>query len=292
VIQTEAPTSAIAASDGVRLRPFEPSDLPAAHALSNALKWPHRIEDWQFALSLGQGVVAECDGKILGTALSWQWGANYATLGLVIVSPELQGRRIGNRMMEALLDRLATRDVLLHATVAGRGLYERLGFVITGEVEQHQGVLLPALPMPAGREGDRLRPLAGTDVESLIALDARGAGMHRGELLRRLFAQEKTVVLERGGQTAGFAVLRFGHGHAVGPVAAPDFDAARLLIADCCRYAEGFLRIDVYATSGLSQWLESLGLPRVGGGTTMVRGRVPERGPAHGGWAMVTQAIG
>lgn len=293
MIQTEAPTSAIAAaSDGVRLRPFEPSDLPAAHALSNALKWPHRIEDWQFALSLGQGVVAECDGKILGTALSWQWGANYATLGLVIVSPELQGRRIGNRMMEALLDGLATRDVLLHATVAGRSLYERLGFVITGEVEQHQGVL-PALPLPAGREGDRLRPLTDADVESLIALDARGAGMPRGELLRRLFAQEKTVVLERGGQTGGFAVLRrFGHGHAVGPVAAPDFDAARLLIADCCRHTEGFLRIDVYTTSGLSQWLERLGLPRVGGGTTMVRGRIPERGPAHGGWAMVTQAIG
>ncbi len=279
-------------TNGVRLRPFEPSDLPAAHALSNTLKWPHRIEDWQFALSLGQGVVTERDGKVLGTALSWQWGANYATLGLVIVSPELQGRRIGNRMMEALLDGLATRDVLLHATVAGRGLYERLGFAITGEVEQHQGVL-PALPLPAGQEGDRLRPLADADVESLIALDARGAGMSRGELLRRLFAQEKTVVLERGGQTAGFAVLRrFGHGHAVGPVAAPDFDAARLLIADCCRHTEGFLRIDVYATSGLSQWLESLGLPRVGGGITMVRGHVPERGPAHGGWALVSQAIG
>ena len=219
-------------------------------------------------------------------------GANYATIGLVIVAPELQGQRIGNRMMEALLDRFATRDVLLHATVAGRGLYERLGFVTTGEIEQHQGVLA-ALPALAGRKGDRLRPLAGADVESLIAIDARGAGMPRGELLRRLFSEEKTVVLERGGQAAGFAVLRrFGHGHAVGPVAAPDFDAARLLIADCCRHTEGFLRVDVDATSGLPQWLESLGLPRTGGVTIMVRGRVPERGPAHGGWALVTQAIG
>jgi hypothetical protein len=42
----------------------------------------------------------------------------------------------------------------------------------------------------------------------------------------------------------------------------------------------------------LGQWLESLGLPRAGGGSVMVRGRVPERGPAHGGWALVTQAIG
>ncbi|KQU91479.1 GCN5 family acetyltransferase [Variovorax sp. Root318D1] len=283
---------AATATDTVRLRPFEPGDLPAAHAMSSALKWPHRIEDWQFALSLSQGVVAERDGKVLGTALSWNWGADYATIGLVIVATELQGQRIGNRMMSALLDRLAGRNVLLHSTVAGRGLYERLGFVTTGEIEQHLGELT-ALPALAGREGDRLRPLAGADVESLIAIDARGAGMPRGELLRRLFSQGKTVVLERGGEAAGFAVIRrYGHGDAVGPVAAPDVDAARLLIAGCCRHTEGLLRIDVEAASGLPQWLESLGLPRTGGVNIMVRGRVPERGPAHGNWALVTQAIG
>jgi ribosomal protein S18 acetylase RimI-like enzyme len=287
-----ASTTVTAAVDNTRLRPFGPRDLPEAHALSSTLNWPHRIEDWQFALSLGQGLVAERDGKVLGTALSWQFGTDYATIGLVIVAPELQGQRIGNRMMAALLDRLSTRNVLLHATMAGRGLYERLGFAITGEVDQHQGMLV-ALPALAERKGDRLRPLADADVETLIAMDARGAGMSRGELLRQLFAQERTVVLERGGQAAGFAVLRrFGRGHLVGPVAAPDFEAARVLISDCCRHTEGFVRVDVYAMSGLSPWLEGLGLPRVGGGTIMVRGRVPGRGPAQGGWALVTQAIG
>lgn len=282
----------IDAGDAVRLRPFQPSDVSAAHALSSALKWPHRIEDWEFALSLGQGVVAERDGKVLGTALSWLWGANYATIGLVIVAPELQGRRIGSLMMDALLGRLATRDVLLHATVAGRGVYERLGFVTTGEIHQHQGVLA-ALPEITARKGDRVRPLESGDVESLIAIDARGAGMARVEMLRRLFSQESTVVLERGGRAAGFAVLRrFGHGHVIGPVGAPDFDAAQLLIADCCCRAEGFLRVDVDASSGLLQWLASLGLACVNTVTIMVRGRVPERGPAHGGWALVTQAIG
>src|SRR5687768_6464839 len=62
-----------AATDAVRLRPFEPSDLPAAQALSSTLNWPHRIEDWQLALSLGHGVVAECDRTILGTALACQF---------------------------------------------------------------------------------------------------------------------------------------------------------------------------------------------------------------------------
>jgi hypothetical protein len=58
--------------------------------------------------------------------------------------------------------------------------------------------------------------------------------MPRGQLLRLWFAQERTIVLERDGHTAGFAVLRrFGRAHAVGPLAAPDLDALRLLIAGC-----------------------------------------------------------
>ena len=75
------------AADAVHLRPFEPSDLPAAHTLSSTLHWPHRIEDRDFALSLGQGAVAERDGKVLGAALSWQSGANHATIGVSVVTP-------------------------------------------------------------------------------------------------------------------------------------------------------------------------------------------------------------
>jgi hypothetical protein len=280
------------AADDVCLRPFAARDVQAAHALSSQLGWPHWIEDWEFAFSLGEGVVATSEERVLGTALSWCWGENDATIGLVIVAPELQGRRIGNRMMEALLDRLAARNVLLHATAAGRGLYERLGFVVTGEVDQHQG-MLQGLPEVASREGDRLRPYEAGDAEALIAIDASGAGMPRPELLRRLFALGNIVVLERGGKVAGFAVLRrFGRGHAVGPVAAPDLEGAHSLIAACCQRVEGFVRIDVHVTSGLQSWLETLGLTRTGGATVMVRGRVPQRGPAHGGWAVVSQATG
>lgn len=286
------PRSREATPDDVRLRRFEARDVPSAHALSSQLGWPHWIEDWQFAFSLGEGVVAASEERVLGTALSWCWGENDATIGLVIVAPELQGRRIGNRMMEALLERLAPRNVLLHATAAGRGLYERLGFVVTGEVDQHQG-MLHGLPEVVLRESDRLRPFGGGDAEALSAIDARAAGMPRTELLRRLFAQGMTVVLERGGEVTGFAVLRrFGRGHAIGPVAAPDLDAARALIAACCRQAEGFVRIDGHATSGLQRWLETLGLSRTGDATVMVRGRVSQRGPAQGGWAVVSQATG
>src|SRR5207245_3487382 len=100
--------------DGVILRPLGAADLPAAHALSEAVRWPHRLVDWEFALDLGEGLAAERDDELVGTALAWRWGPRHATLGLVIVAPRCQGRRIGQRLMRGLLERLGERSILLH----------------------------------------------------------------------------------------------------------------------------------------------------------------------------------
>jgi GNAT superfamily N-acetyltransferase len=277
----------------VRLRPFCASDLEAAHALSAELHWPHRLEDWRFALTHGAGVVAEHDGRIVGTALRWLWGTDRATLGLVIVSPALRGHGIGRCLMTALLQDTGRRNVLLHATAEAQALYERLGFRSVGEIRQHQGIASKA-PWPALAEGERLRPPGRYDRDLLAALDVKAAGLPRPSVVRRLLSDEQVVVFDRNGQAVGFSVLRrFGCGHAIGPVVAPDVASARALISHSCHlYAGKFLRIDVDAESGLPEWLESLGLQRAGRATAMVRGKLPPRGPACGGWALITQAMG
>ena len=75
----------------VRFRPITAADLPAAHDLSLAVKWPHRREDWEFVLNLGTGIAAEDDTGLLGTALHWKYGDAHASLGMVIVSPDRHG---------------------------------------------------------------------------------------------------------------------------------------------------------------------------------------------------------
>ena len=279
--------------DGVQLRPLSDGDLEAAQALTLEVQWPHRIEDWRFGLSHGEGVVAVRDSQVVGTAMRWLWGKNHATLGMVIVSQPVQGRRIGQHLMNTLMQGLDDRAVLLHATADGRGLYERLGFRIAGEIRQHQGIASPA-QLVALPEGERLRPLGRNDAKALIALDARAAGMPRDAMIRQLLSEGETVVLARSGEAIGFSVLRrFGRGHAIGPVVAPDFESARALIGYwCSRQAGRFLRVDVDAASGLPEWLESCGLERVGAATTMVRGTPLQRGFDHGGWALVNQAMG
>jgi predicted N-acetyltransferase YhbS len=271
------------------------SDLAAAHALSAELRWPHRPADWEQAFRLGDGVVALRDGAVVGTALRWRWGDRHATIGLVIVAPACQGRRIGHRLMSALLDGLDGCSVLLHATTEGRGLYERLGFARIGELRQHQGTSLPT-PLVGLDTGWRLRPAGHSDLDALKALDAAARAMPRGALIEDLLGSaEAAVVLDHADEARGFGILRrFGRGHIVGPVVAPDVNGAQALIAHLSGLNAGhFTRIDIDAESGLAEWLEGLGLARVDAPTTMLRG--PALASAAGGprlFAIVTQAFG
>src|SRR5688572_26690485 len=158
-------------SDGVALRTMTAGDLPAAHELTAEQRWPHRPAAWAQAFRHGEGFVAERDRQVVGTGVRWRWGPRHATVGLIVVAPACQGRRIGARLMTTLLEGLDDCTVLLHATSEGRGLYERLGFTRIGEVRQHQGNALPTPPI-ALDAGWRLRPGTEADLPALRALDA------------------------------------------------------------------------------------------------------------------------
>ena len=285
---------ATSVADGVKLRPFAASDVPAAHALSSELRWPHRIADWQQAFRYGEGLVAERDGTLVGTGLRWRWGTKQATIGLVIVAPTHQGRRIGHRLMSALLEGLDGSTVLLHATADGRGLYERLGFRRIGELRQHQGIALPSPPV-ALAAGWRLRPAGQSDFAVLTALDTKARGMPRDGMIAELMQEaEAAVVLDIDERACGFALLRrFGRGYAIGPVVTPEITGAKALIAHLSGLNAGrFTRIDVDFDTGIAAWLETLGLVRVDAPTAMLRGPALPSARDARMFAIVTQALG
>ena len=126
------------AAGSLTLRPMTRADIDAATALSREQAWPHREEDWALFLEAGEGIVAERDGRIIGTVMAWRYGEDFATLGMVIVANAAQGLGVGRKLMEAMLDRLQGRAVVLNATAAGLPLYENLGFVETDTTHQHQ----------------------------------------------------------------------------------------------------------------------------------------------------------
>lgn len=283
----------VVTTTGTVLRPLLPADLPAAHALSTAFNWPHRLEDWTFMHDFGHGVVAERDGQVVGTALCWTYGSDRAALGMVGVAPAMQGQGVGRRLMEHALSALGDRAVALYATEAGLPLYRALGFVPTGTVRQHQGATFKAGLIPLC-EGERLRPIGRSDPSVLAALDRQASGMERQTVLAALIETATGVLLDRGGKAVGFALLRrFGRGHVIGPVVAPNAAGAKALIGYFLGSRPGqFIRLDVPEESGLSPWLEGLGLTDADHAIRMVRGGSP-CGTGHvSTFALISQAFG
>lgn len=258
--------------------PVTGADLPALIALARSVAWPHRPADLDVMLRIGQGrVIRGPDGGTQAVGLWWPCEPDAATLGMVIVAPAHQGAGHGRRLVAALLDDTAPRAVLLNATDAGRPLYDRLGFRPIGGVVQYQGDCTGAPVADA-----RLRVAGRTDRDPIVDLDARAFGAARRGLLDQLLDAGHTLVLDRDGGIAGFAVRRrFGRGEVIGPVVAPDAETATSLIGALAR--PGFLRVDLPAdVPELQRFLLALGLAKVSAPVTMVRGDWPaRRGPAR-----------
>lgn len=275
------------------IRAMTPDDIETCFTLTQLLKWPHRREDWQLALQLGEGTVIEEQGKLIGSAVLWRWGDHAATVGLVIIDNQQQGRGLGKQLMLAQLEKVPDVNVRLHATEMGKGLYEKLEFVSCGEIHQHQTCAVTTLPEVVIPEGLKLRPATADDHGTLVTLDQQAHGMHRPALIEHLLRDCQTVLLQdTQQQIQGFASLRrFGHGWAIGPVIAADFPMAQALVASLMQSLQGeFLRIDTDAELPMAAWLESLGIPQVDAPTTMVRGTpwTPQGMQAFG---LMTQAM-
>ncbi len=277
-------------TNDITLLPFEKRHLAGALKLSQEFSWPYRLEDWEFAAKLGHGFALEQAGDVVGTALWWNYGANYASAGMIIVTAKVQGTGQGSRLFNALLDATKGRNILLNATEEGLPLYERRGFIAWGKVQQHQAVVTDA---PDMERHDHIRPATDEDLQDIQTFDERAIGMPRQRLVEALASIGHTLVMIQDGVLVGYAIARkFGRGHVIGPVAATSADDARHLIrAHLTKLSGEFVRIDVYAEDGLSRWLHDMGLPLVSEVVSMVRGDLPRPVSAAHIYAVANQSL-
>ena len=137
-------------SDGVALRAMTVADLPAAHAMSVEMRWPHRALDWELALRHAEGLVAERDGQVVGSAGMHAAGPalrrrHVVMIGLSVVSGA-QRQGVGTALMQALCD-YADRwmgvlriELTVYVDNAGAiALYRKFGFETEG---RHRGYAL------------------------------------------------------------------------------------------------------------------------------------------------------
>jgi N-acetylglutamate synthase-like GNAT family acetyltransferase len=277
----------------MQLRRLRAADLPAAHALTSSFGWPHRLEDWTLMAELGEGIVAEENGALIGTASAWRFGADRARIGLIGIADAHRDSGIDHQIVAELIAGLGERAIELHATKAGARLYRRLGFEPDGLVREHQGAAF-ATPLVQLPRGVRLRPIGRSDADPLVALDQAASGADRGTILHAILRTAVGVVLDHERTLIGFALMRrFGLGHVIGPVVAPDPTSARALISHFLAANPGqFMRIDAPEEVALSPWLDGLGLVEVGTVRRMLLGAPPSPAGPVRGFALICQAFG
>lgn len=249
----------------MRIGDIEGVELDRLHALSLSVGWPHRAEDWQFLRESGRGFVALDDiGRVLGSAMWFAHGADFATVGMVITSPRLQTLGAGQWLMKRVFDKVAGRDLRLNATRAARRLYLSLDFQPEKTVYQCQGIArMQTKDRPANIRGD-VRALDARDLPAAIALDAAGFGVRRAALIEKLFTYSVGYGLFKGDKLSAFALCRpFGRGHVVGPVVAEsDAEAVAVVRSHVTDHSGSFLRIDTHMDNGeYAAFLSHNGMP-------------------------------
>ncbi|MDT6942143.1 GNAT family N-acetyltransferase [Brucella pseudogrignonensis] len=275
----------------ITLETMTTDHLDGAVALSQQAGWPHRREDWAFVLALSNGVVALEDGSVVGTAMSTPLGDDVATVNMVIVDEAMRGRGLGRKLMQAALDAADGRTCLLVATQDGLPLYEKLGFVVNGEIIQHQG-LAAKVDAPGN-----VSWADSDDFSRLVEMDSTATGHNRSNIMQLLKESAQFAVIRKDDEVEAFAGIRpFGRGLVIGPVVAKNGDDARALIDFLLSKHTGeFVRVDTNIATGLADWLTERGLVHVGGGIPMRRavGSVEEQsGTEYRTYALVNQALG
>jgi GNAT superfamily N-acetyltransferase len=276
-------------------------EIEKLHLLSISVGWPHRPKDWQMLREVGQGIVAlDGIGRVLGSAMWFPFGNDFATVGMVITSPRLQTYGTGRWLMNHVLTHTGSRPLGLNATRAARRLYLSMGFTAEGIVYQCQGEAVLSTPAPL-LAGATLREVGPTDLAELSALDRQAYGADRSVLFARLLEVSKGMVLLRNNRIEAFSLCRrFGRGSVVGPViASNDADAIAVTYPHVVDHAGNFLRLDTRQEVGaFSEFLTRSGLSVYDSVTSMSLGRpwlAIERESADERpttYALVSQALG
>jgi GNAT superfamily N-acetyltransferase len=263
-------------------------------ALSRSVGWQDTESDWRVLHAAATVFGVRDEGRLVAQVALGVYGGGGSGAGTVakmVVAPEVQGRRIGARLLDALLaeaERGALPVLGLVATTEGRPLYERRGFVACGETVVLTGT-------PTGFDvPEAAGPLA--DADAAARLEQRFMACSRAALLGARFREAiaTSALVDADGGVRAFAMATAqGPVALIGPVVAEREDDARVLISSLFARAPGPARIDVPAEhAGFRAWLRQRGFAEQVTRAEMARGaaRLPWQVPQR--FALASQAWG
>lgn len=275
-------------------------DLDKLQALSIAVRWPHRADDWQYLREIGRGLVGLDEiGRAIGSVMWFPHGERFATIGMLITAPRLQTNGTARSLTERVLAECRGRKVRLNATREARRLYASLGFVQQKTVFQFQGEAVAPADGEGLSAGLSLRRLGAGDLHAVMALDTPAFGASRSGHIRQLFDSSVCYGLFEGKRLRAYSMSRrFGRGHVIGPVVALDeTDAITVVRPHMQAHAGNFVRLDThFEASSFASFIQRCGLSVYDTVTTMTLGEDVDYGSGDGGqplvFALASQSMG
>jgi GNAT superfamily N-acetyltransferase len=290
------------------VRRLVPGDLKRCLALAADRGWSPEKAKWSLLLDACEpfGVDAPDGRGLAGAVVLTRWGTDRASVGMMLVATRYGRRGLGRTLMEHLIGHAEDATVTLFATDMGRPLYEKLGFLPVRRSVSFVGTFRPDRSQDNSKRRFRFRatadagagtgtgaqtgatagtaatgtarPATEADLAAILAVDAAAFGADRGNIVRRLpgFA-ERIAVLETGAgseaeRVTGYATAwRNGPSTTIiGPVIAPDAEAASRLIAYLAGQVRGNIRLDLDPDRPeLPSWAHAHGLEPVSRTTVM-----------------------
>jgi GNAT superfamily N-acetyltransferase len=256
--------------------------------------WPERGK-WTLMLagSEAYGIDAPDGAGLAGSVVVTRWGADRAAIGMMLVATRFGGMGLGRALMEHALSAAGEDTVIsLFATDSGRPLYDKLGFKPVRRSVAFRGHFRgpqasdgkkgedQARRRPAGTPGN-VRVATEADLQAILTLDKAAYGADRERILARMpgFA-DRILVFETGEGIVGYAAAwRTEAFLVIGPLVAPDGQAARRLVTELAAGSPVAVRLDLDPDRPeLPGWARSCGLMPTERTVAMTRGDLAGRG--------------
>ncbi|MGW6732084.1 GNAT family N-acetyltransferase [Streptomyces sp. NPDC055013] len=287
------PTPSLAA---LPIRRLTPRDLTACADLSEDRGWPREEHKWQFLLTAGKGYgIDDPAGGLVSACVVTDYGPrdrpDLGAIGMVLVAERHARQGVGRRLMRHVVSLMGTTPLTLHATPNGQGLYEEIGFKVTGRAEMLRG------HFRADAAGPSVATRAATaeDLSAMVRLDEEVFGTDRTHIITRLPAfTDRLRVAEENGRLIGYAgAWPNMDTQVVGPLVARDTETAKALIASLATHTDRPLRTDIDVRhEELLSWAKEHGLASVAFNSVMTYGISELPGDWTRRFAPVTVAAG
>lgn len=244
------------------------SDIDQAMGLSTVEGWNQTEQDWKILVDSADNVciVAEKDGRIIGTATALNHSGKVAWIGMVLVDKPMRGMGAGKLLMTEIIKLLShVESVKLDATPAGQPLYKSLGFI--DEFVIHRLTTTSLKSIEYRYSGEKPKSIKKEGILQVIERDTSVFGTERSYLLQKLFYSypQKAFTYAEGADRWGYIFGRNGTKYNyIGPVCAGRTEEAMGLIAAAMDPFHGkSVCLDVLADkTDIISWLESLGFSK------------------------------